>query len=105
MNIKINFGENLKYYRKKKQFSQEQLSEKADISVKHLSAIERGLNFVSAELLEKFSKFLEVPTYLFFVKEAEIIYDDVMLSSINKKIEKHLLKAIEEFKIDIKQNA
>jgi transcriptional regulator with XRE-family HTH domain len=104
MNVKSFFGENLKFYRKGKHLSQEQLSEKVDISVKHLSAIERGLTFVSAELLEKLSKSLEIPTYLFFIKEAEIFYNDTMLNVIDKIVEKHLIKVIEEIKNDIRQN-
>jgi transcriptional regulator with XRE-family HTH domain len=51
MDIKVIFGENLKFYRKTKHLSQEQLSEKVDISVKHLSSIERGSNFISSDLL------------------------------------------------------
>jgi transcriptional regulator with XRE-family HTH domain len=42
MNVKAIFGANLKIYRKEKKLSQEQLSEKVDITVKHLSEIERG---------------------------------------------------------------
>ena len=104
MNVKTYFGENLKFYRKERHLSQEQLSEKVDISVKHLSAMERGLTFVSSDLLEKLSQSLEVPVYLFFIKEAEIFYDDKILNSINSKIEKHLMKAIKEIKTDLRQN-
>jgi transcriptional regulator with XRE-family HTH domain len=104
MNVKSFFGENLRFYRKEKRLSQEQLSEKADISVKHLSAIERGRTFVSGELLEKLSKSLEIPVYLFFIKEAEIFYSDTMLNGIDRIVEKHLIKAIEEIKTDIRQN-
>jgi transcriptional regulator with XRE-family HTH domain len=104
MNVKSSFGENLKFYRKGKHLSQEQLSEKVDISVKHLSAIERGLTFVSAELLEKLSNSLEIPIYLFFIKEEEIFYSDIMLNGIDRTVEKHLIKVIEEIKMDIRQN-
>jgi transcriptional regulator with XRE-family HTH domain len=83
--------------------SQEQLSEKVGISNKHLSAIERGLTFVSAELLEKLSESLEVPVFYFFVKDKEIFYNDAMLSTIDKAIEKHLVKAIEGIKADIRE--
>ena len=55
MEIKTLFGSNLKRFRKEKHLSQEQLSEIVDISVKHLSKIERGLTFVSADLLVKIS--------------------------------------------------
>ena len=104
MNIKASFGENLKFYRREKRLSQEQLSEKVDISNKHLSAIERGLTFVSAELLEKLSEALEVPVFYFFVKEKEIFYNNAMLNTIDRSIEKHLIQAIEDIKADIRQN-
>jgi len=55
MGVKSVFGANLKLYSKAKRLSQKQLSEKANISVKHLSYIERGMNFVSADLLENVS--------------------------------------------------
>jgi transcriptional regulator with XRE-family HTH domain len=104
MNVKSTFGENLKFYRKEKCLSQEQLSEKLDISVKHLSAIERGLTFISAELLEKLSNSLEIPVFFFFVKDKDFIYNDRMLEAIDKIIEKRLLLAIEDIKSDIRQN-
>jgi transcriptional regulator with XRE-family HTH domain len=104
MGIKISFGKNLKFYRKEKHLSQEKLSEKVDISVKHLSSIERGLTFVSADLLEKLSRSLEIPIFFFFINDKEFVYSDTMLNTIDKTIEKHLIKAIEEIKFDIRQN-
>jgi transcriptional regulator with XRE-family HTH domain len=104
MNVKAFFGENLKIYRKEKHLSQEQLSEKVDISIKHLSAIERGLTFVSAELLERLSASLEIPIYYLFVKNTEAFYNDTMLNIIDRTIEKHLIKAIEDIKADIHQS-
>ncbi|MCL1911088.1 MAG: helix-turn-helix domain-containing protein [Leptospirales bacterium] len=104
MNIKAVFGENLKLYRKAKNLSQEQLSEKVDISVKHLSSIERGLTFVSAELLEKLAVSVGVPVFCFFVKEKETFHNETALDIIDRIVEKHLIKTIEEIKSDIRQN-
>jgi len=104
MDIKAVFGENLKLYRKAKKLSQEQLSEKVGISVKHLSAIERGLNFVSADLLEKLAVSVEIPVFYFFVNEKEVFYNDVMLNTISGIIEKNMIKTIEHIKYDIRQN-
>ncbi|MDR2491045.1 MAG: helix-turn-helix domain-containing protein [Spirochaetaceae bacterium] len=104
MNVKSFFGENLKRYRREKKLSQEQLSEKAAISVKHLSAIERGLTFVSADLLEKLSKALEIPIFLFFINDTEIFYNDAMLNTLDRIIEKHLIKTIEDIKLDFRQH-
>jgi transcriptional regulator with XRE-family HTH domain len=104
MNIKSIFGENLKHYRKTKKLSQEQLSEKTGISVKHLSSIERGLTFVSADLLEKLAVSVEVPAFYFFVNEKDVFYNENMLNSIDRIIEKNLIKIIEEIKSDIRRN-
>jgi transcriptional regulator with XRE-family HTH domain len=104
MNMKAVFGKNLKLYRKAKKLSQEQLSEKVDISVKHLSSIERGLNFVSADLLEKLAVSVEVPVFYFFVNEKEVFYNDAMLNTIDRIIEKNLIQTIDEIKSDIRQN-
>ena len=103
MDIKTIFGENLKFYRKAKHLSQEQLSEKVDISVKHLSSIERGLTFVSADLLEKLACSVDVPVFYFFVNKREFFYNDVMLNTIDNIIENKLLKTIEEIKSDLRQ--
>jgi transcriptional regulator with XRE-family HTH domain len=104
MNVKTSFGENLKFYRREKKLSQEQLSEKADISVKHLSAIERGLTFVSADLLERFSQALEIPVFYFFIKNHELFYNEAMIHALDRIVEKHLIKTIEAIKADMRQN-
>ena len=103
MDVKIIFGENLKFYRKAKYLSQEQLSEQVEISVKHLSSIERGLTFVSADLLGKLAFSVDVPAFYFFVDKREFFYNDVMLNTIDNIIENKLIKAIEEIKADIRQ--
>jgi transcriptional regulator with XRE-family HTH domain len=104
MDMKAVFGENLKFYRKEKRLSQEELSAKLDISVKHLSAIERGLNFVSADLLEQLALSLEIPVFFLFVHDRDIIHNDRLLGAIDTIIEKRLLKTIKDIKADIHQN-
>jgi transcriptional regulator with XRE-family HTH domain len=103
MGIKTLFGLNLKRYRKEERLSQEELSEKVNISVKHLSKIERGLTFVSADLLEKLSDNLGVSIARLFCKENENIYDDNVLQKFDRITEKHLIKAMEGIKGDIRQ--
>jgi len=71
MTIKGVFGKNLRYYRKLKRLSQEELSEKVDITAKHLSAIETGSSFVSAELLESLMRTLEVSASALFYSPEE----------------------------------
>jgi len=104
MELKILFGSNLKIYRKKMRLSQEQLSEKVDISVKHLSKIERGLTFISADLLEKISIALEVSVARLFCTENENIYDDNVIKKFDRITEKHLIRAMEGIKGDIRKD-
>ena len=104
MDIKAAFGLNLKHYRKKKRFSQEQLSEKVDISVMHLSKIERGLTFVSADLLERLSSNLDISAARLFCKDNEKIYDDDVLNKFDRITEKYLIKAIEGIKGELRQD-
>ncbi|MCL2294927.1 MAG: helix-turn-helix domain-containing protein [Spirochaetes bacterium] len=93
MELKKLLGANLKSYRKAKKLSQEELSEKVDISVKHLSKIERGLTFVSAELLEKLSDNLGVSVATLFCNENESIDNDNVFKKFDRITEKHLIKA------------
>jgi transcriptional regulator with XRE-family HTH domain len=86
MNVKGVFGKNLKYYRKEKKLSQEQLSENVNITVKHLSEIERGIVFASAGLMEKLAENLDIPIFAFFLTDNTIYYDNIMLARIEKEI-------------------
>jgi len=86
MNVKGIFGKNLKYYRKEKKLSQEQLSESVDITVKHLSEIERGIVFASAGLIEKLAENLDIPIFAFFLTDNSIYYDNIMLARIEKAV-------------------
>ena len=107
MEIRTSFGANLKRYRKAKRFSQEQLAEGVDISVRHLSKIERGLTFVSADLLGRIAAHLDISVAQLFCKASEKIYDDNVdnvLSLFDRISEKHLIRALEGIKADIRQN-
>jgi len=86
MNLKAVFGANLKLYRKEKKLSQEQLSEKTGITVKHLSEIERGIVFASAGLIEKLAESLGIPVFALFLTENGIYYDNIMIDRIEKII-------------------
>lgn len=55
------FGRNVRKFRKAARLTQEQLSERLGISQKHLSTIETGTQFASAQLIEKISNELEIP--------------------------------------------
>ena len=98
MNVKSVFGKNLKYYRKEKKLSQEQLSEKVDITVKHLSEIERGIVFASANLMEKLSEKLAIPVFVLFLTDNIIYYDNIMLTRIEKEIVQNIEYTMDNIK-------
>ena len=60
MNVKTNFGKQIKKYRQLKNMSQEELAEKLEISQQTLSKIECGKNFLTADTLEKIPSILSV---------------------------------------------
>lgn len=59
--LRIRFGKKLRQLRRQKDLTQEQLAERADISVEFLSLMERGINSPSFKSLEKLSDALGVP--------------------------------------------
>ena len=102
MGIKAVFGANLKYYRKKRRFSQEELSEKAGISARHLSFIENGAAFVSAELLEKLTEILKVSASALFYDQKEISWDDTLMTSIDRLVETEMVNTVESIKLQLR---
>jgi len=101
-NIKAIFGANIKYYRKKQNLSQDRLSEMLGITPKHLSTIETGAAFVSAELLEKFSKELHVSVSTLFYSDGEISNDDSMIGMIDQIIDRECAKTSSSIKLQIR---
>lgn len=66
MSIKELFGLRITEYRKKKNLTQAQLAELVSIDGKHISCIENGKNFPSADLIERLAKVLNVEPKEFF---------------------------------------
>ena len=60
MGVKKELGKKIKIIRLQKGFTQEKLSEMADISQKALSSIETGENFITAETLDKLLVALDI---------------------------------------------
>lgn len=98
MNVKKIFGNNIHKYRKKKKFSQEKLAEKLEISVKHLSNIETGKVFASAELIETIALVLEVSVSALFYSPEEKSLDDSDISKIEKILDEESAKAVQNIK-------
>lgn len=104
MGIKSVFGLNLKYYRKRKKLSQEQLAEMLNISSKHLSTIETGAAFVSAELLEKMVNVLRISASALFYTIEEKSDDGSILNLVDQTIDKELANTAALIKIKIRHS-
>lgn len=90
--MKVLLGKRIKELRIQKQLTQEQLAEMVDMGERNLSKIECGVNFVSAETLEKIAHALGVSAKEVF--DFEHLKDRDLLKA-------ELLKAISEDKIDV----
>lgn len=62
------FGNNVKYFRYRKKYTQEKVAELTETSVTYISQLELGHHTPSFEKLELLSKALEVEPFEFFVK-------------------------------------
>ncbi|MBQ7449901.1 helix-turn-helix transcriptional regulator [bacterium] len=71
--LKKNIGEKIKFFRKKKGLSQEELAEKINLEMKSLSRIESGHNYPQCENLIAISNALEIaPWQLYFMKNDDL---------------------------------
>lgn len=91
-------GQKIRQIRIERGFSQEKLSEKIDISPRHMCTIENGNSFPSIETFVKIAQILDIDINKFFnlssVKNDELreeIYNLVQISGVN---ELHLIKDI-----------
>ena len=77
-------GERIRNERKKKGLTQEQLSEKIDLTTVYLSRIERGIAHVNLKRLSQLANVLEVPVELLISGTADDskVYLDKELSNI-----------------------
>ena len=99
MNVKIIFGNNLKRIRKSNSLTQEELAEKLNIIPTHLSRIENGKSFVTAELLDALSVIFNISPASFFYTPQEFSGDDSLFSRIDSAIDEEL----EKLKIQLKE--
>ncbi|MBR1425792.1 helix-turn-helix transcriptional regulator [bacterium] len=85
MGIKQELGRQIKKLRIARGYTQEKLSEMADISQRALSSIEIGENFVTAETLDKLLIALDITTEELFATNASKNSDE-LLKMINRNI-------------------
>jgi len=85
-------------YRKAKKLSQEQLAEKLEISIKHLSNMETGKVFASAELIETIAIVLDVSIASLFYNEKEKSFDESDFRRVEQIIEEESEKSLLQIK-------
>ena len=84
--LKINLGKRIKYLRKSKNITQEQLAEIINMDITTLSKIETGRNYPQPETIEKLASALEVDIDKLFT-----FNDEFTSSEYLQKINQNLL--------------
>ena len=84
LDIPTLFGKNVQKYRKMAGLTQSELSKRLEITQKHLSIIETGTQFASANLIARISKELNVaPAALFGEDFTQAYFDKLYIRLIN----------------------
>src|SRR5215510_6011226 len=93
--LKEKVGKNIKFYRFRRQLSQADLAEKAQISVTSLSDIERGNNFPQAKTLCNLAKALDVEVWSLFRGEGISDEQNTVLVHFSEDFSKQINIAME----------
>ena len=97
MDLRKPLGNKIRYFRKLKGLTQEQLAEKIGIETNTLSNIETGKSFMSFKVFQKLPEILEVQPYEFFIYDENITaaYKDALAKKIKKTKNSRILFLIE----------
>jgi transcriptional regulator with XRE-family HTH domain len=93
--IKSTLGKNIKFFRFRRQYSQADLAEKADISITFLSNIERGLKFPKPDILSQIAEGLEVNVYELFKTEFVPDNNKDQILSLSEDVSKNVNQALD----------
>ena len=89
----------MRHFRKLNDFTQEELSERLDITPAHLSRIENGKSFITAELLDSLCLIFNLSPATFFYTTQEFSGDDSLFAKIDFIIDEEL----KQLGIDLKE--
>lgn len=99
-NIKKEFGARIKSLRNLRGFAQEQLAEKAGLSAKTISYIERGKNTIAFLKLPLLAEALQVPVYKLFVMLPEDADRKTVITTLlDSATDKEINAAVEVLKV------
>jgi len=88
-------GKNIKFFRFRRQLSQADLAEKAQISITSLSDIERGKNFPQAKTLCSLAQALDIEVWSLFRGEDTSDGQNIVLEHFSEDFSKHINIAME----------
>jgi transcriptional regulator with XRE-family HTH domain len=88
-------GKNIKFFRLRRQFSQADLAEKANISITFLSNIERGNNYPQAGTLCNIANSLGINVWELFKEEGATDDQNAIIDRISDDFTKHVNLALE----------
>ncbi len=97
MSINDCMAANLKKFRENRKLTQEQLAEMAGCSKNHLSAIERGVKFPSAGLIDKLSNILDIKPFELFQDESDINKEykrNIVIEYVMDSLDREKLKSL-----------
>ena len=100
--FQMKFIENLRFWRKKRELSQQKLSEMVNVSPNYLNAVENGKNFPSPEVIQRISDTLELMPFQLFLEQPEedapvgTVITDLML--IKQRFIKDINDLIQKYK-------
>jgi len=92
--IKATLGKNIKLVRNQRQYSQELLAEKADISIIYLSNIERGKKFPKPAILSQIAEGLGIEVYELFKTNSRPNIAPIVVRNDSKQILTRLSKVM-----------
>jgi transcriptional regulator with XRE-family HTH domain len=93
--LKGNLGKNIKLFRLRRQFSQADLAEKANISITFLSNIERGNNYPQAGTLCSLANALGLEVWELFRGEGASDEQGAVIDRISEDFTKHVNLALQ----------
>lgn len=105
MENSINIGDNIRYYRKKNNYTQEQLAEKSSLSLNFISAVERGAKNITFNNLLLIANALNIniSTLVSSIDQPNNSYQIKELGSELKKLPSHEQEKLIQNFIDITQ--
>ena len=65
--LRYQFGIRLRFLRRQRNLTQEQLAELSNLSVDFISLVERGINAPSFENIERLAEIFGIPVYKLFI--------------------------------------